>query len=308
MTKGMQKIVFVVGPTAVGKSEVAACLARKIRGEIISCDSMQVYKGMEIISSQPPKPITKKIPHHLINFISPSKDYNVSTYRKAALKKISEIIKKNKTPILVGGTGFYMSILLDGIFEVKAEDKILRQKLYKKAEKYGSAALHNELIKFDPQAAEKIHPNDLKRIIRAIEVYKVTGKRISDLQKERVGLKDKYDVNIFCLTMPREKLYAKIQERTKKMFKAGLLKEVKNLLKKKLSRTAGFAIGINEIKGYLDREYDLEEARKKMARNTCLYSKRQLTWFRKAPKINWIEVKDNDSCLKIAGKIWKKLF
>jgi len=299
----MQKIVFIVGPTAVGKSEVAYRLAKRLGGEIISCDSMQIYKGMEIISSQPPKFITKRIPHHLTDFIPVSKQYNVSVYRKSAIKKIKEIINRNKLPIFAGGTGLYMSVLADGIFEIKAKDSLFREKLYKKAKKYGSQALYDRLIKVDPQAALKIHPNDLKRVIRALEVYKVTGKPISLLQKQRVGLKDEYDLRMFCLNMRRDKLYKKIEARTQSMFRAGLLKEAKKLLENKLSKTAAMAIGIDEIKGYLAGEYSLEEAKNRITRNTCLYSKRQLTWFRKDKRIKWIEVKENDRPKKIAEKI-----
>jgi len=304
----MQKIVFIVGPTATGKSDVAFQFAKKYNAEVISCDSMQVYQGMGIISSQPSKAAVKAVPHHLINFLSPARDYDVSAYRKSAVKIIKDIIKRGKIPVFAGGTGLYMSMLADGIFEVKAKDNALREKLFKKGQKYGSAVLHKELSKVDPLAAEKIHPNDLRRIIRALEVYKLTGKPISELQKQRKGLRDEYDVRIFCLNIERDKLYEKIRKRTDKMFKAGLLKEVKKLLKKNLSKTAKAAIGIHELKGYLNGEYGLKDAKEMIVRNTCLYSKRQLTWFRKDKKINWIEVKNNEKAARIAERIWKKLY
>ena len=222
------RLVFLVGPTAVGKTGVAIYLAKRLGSEIISCDSMQLYKGMDIITSKPKKSELKKVPHHLIGVISPAKEYNVTKYRSVALKKAEEIVKREKVPLFVGGTGLYMSVLLDGIFKAKAQDQKLRERLYKKAQRYGSAYLHKKLREVDPAAARKIHPNDLKRIIRALEVFKVTGKPISQLQKQRKGLPYNYEVKIFCLNMDRDKLYKRIDERVEKMFKEGLVKEAKS--------------------------------------------------------------------------------
>ncbi|MFA5157008.1 MAG: tRNA (adenosine(37)-N6)-dimethylallyltransferase MiaA [Candidatus Omnitrophota bacterium] len=288
--KRKNRIIFLTGPTAVGKTEIAACLAKKINAEIISCDSMQVYKGLEIISSQPSANLRKKIPHHLIAIAAPSKEYNVSDYRRSAIKKIKEIIGRGRIPLFVGGTGLYMSIVVDGIFNVKAQDSRLRKQLYKEAKMHGSNFLHQRLAKIDPEAAQKIHPNDTRRIVRALEVFEVTGKPISLLQKQRKGITDKYDVKIFCLDMPRSRLYKRIEARVDKMFQQGLVAEVKKLLGRRLSKTAAAAIGIRELKGYFTGAYDLNEARRQIIRNTCLYSKRQLTWFRKDKRIKWIKV------------------
>jgi len=301
------KIIFIVGPTATGKSETAFYLARKIKGEIISCDSMQVYKGMPIISNQPSAALTKKIPHYLLSFVPAQKEYNVSQYRRDALKKIRLVLKKKEIPIFVGGTGLYMSILVDGIFEIKAEDPALREKFYQQAGKRGSNFLHEKLKQVDPIAAAKIHPNDTKRIVRALEVFKLTGKPISVLQQQRKGLADEYDVKIFCLNLGRPKLYQRISHRTEKMFKQGLLEEARKLLKLKLSQTSSAAIGLKELKGYFDGLYDLAEAKARIIRNTRLYSKRQLTWFRKDKRIQWFNIKENDTPKKIAEKLWKKL-
>ena len=285
-----EKIIFLVGPTAVGKTAAAVNLAKKINGEIISCDSMQIYKGMDIITSKPSKLLLKKVPHHLIGVISPIKEYDVSRYRKDALKKIKAIFKKGKVPIFVGGTGLYVAILVNGIFERKTEDLKFRARLYKEAIKRGSKKLHLRLKKIDSAAAAKIHPNDTRRIVRALEVFKTTGKPISLLQKQRSGLAKSYDVRIFCLNMEREKLYQRIDARVDKMFREGLLREVKKLLKLKLSKTARYAIGIQELKAYFDGLYDLEEAKRLIKRNSRHYAKRQLTWFRKDKRIKWIEV------------------
>jgi len=301
------RIIFLVGPTAVGKTKVALALAKKVSGEIISCDSMQIYKGMDIVTSKPSPKDIKRVPHHLIGFVSPGREYDVSRYRKKALVCISDIVRRGKVPILVGGTGLYMSMLIDGIFEIKANNQGVRDSLYKQAVKYGGPYLHKRLNKIDPQAAAKIHPNDIKRIIRALEVYKLTGKTISQLQKQRKGLSGNYDVRVFCLNMNRSLLYKRIDRRVDEMFKQGLLNEIKKLLKAKLSRTAYYAIGIRELEGHLNGGYGLDEAASLMKRNSRNYSKRQLTWFRKDKRICWVNIKDKDRPLEVARKIIKKL-
>lgn len=306
-----QRVIFLIGPTAVGKSAVGVCLAGRIGGEIISCDSMQVYKGMEIISCQPDEGLKKRILHHLIAEILPSKEFNVSVYRGRAIKKIEEIVKRGGVPVFVGGTGLYMSIVIDGIFAVKAQDLALRGKFYQQALEYGSDFLHERLKAVDPEAAGKIHPNDVRRIVRALEVFEITGKPISFLQKQRKGITDKYDVSIFCLNMERAKLNARIEQRVDEMFESGLVDEVKRLLKKKLSMTASKAIGIIELKGCFDGGYDLEEAKKRICRDTFLYAKRQLTWFRKDKRVKWVEVGMEDKPRDIAGriiKLWKERY
>jgi len=306
--RAQERLVFLVGPTAAGKTEVAIRLARKINAEIISCDSMQVYKGMDILTSKPTLVLRKKTPHHLIDVLSPSKEYNVSRYCQEAGRKIREILSRGKVPLVVGGTGLYMSILLDGIFKVKSGNNSLRLKFMKEGERKGSLYLHRRLEAIDPEASAKIHPNDAKRIIRALEVFMITGRPISQLQKERRGLFQEYNVKVFCLNMERDKLYQRIEERVDKMFKRGLVREVKKLLGLRLSKTAGLAIGIREIKGYLDGLYNLEKARQLIKRNSCLYAKRQLTWFRKDKRIQWIEAKDTEKPGLIAKKIWNALY
>ncbi len=304
-----QKIIFLVGPTAIGKTEVAIHLAKKIGAEIISCDSMQIYKGMNIITSKPMPALMRRVPHHLIDIISPRSEYNVSRYRRDALKKIREIIQKNKIPLFVGGTGLYMSILIDGIFRMKSADKKIRQHLYKLAQRFGSDYLYRKLKRIDPTASLKIHPHDTRRIIRALEVYENTGRPISELRKERKGLRDKYNIMIFGINIERDKLYKRIDDRVDGMFKSGLVREVKRLLRMKLSKTATYAIGIRELKGYFAGLYDLEEAKRLIKKNTRLYAKRQLTWFRNDKRIRWIKINENKKPKNIAERIfseWKR--
>lgn len=301
------RLVFLVGPTAIGKTELSLRLAKKLNAEIISCDSMQIYKGMNVLTSKPSLMIRKEIPHHLIDIVSCDREYNVSKYRLAAIRKINQIIKKGKVPLLVGGSGLYMSVVIDGIFKDKTGNSDIRQRLYQEAEKFGSGYIYKKLKEKDPKAAEKIHPNDTKRIVRALEVFEVTGKLISQLQATRKSLADKYDIKILGLNMPRDELYKRIDERVNEMFEQGLVEEVKKLLKLKLSQTAKAAIGLNEIKGFLEGLYDLEEAKRLMKRNTRQYAKRQMTWFRKDKRIIWIDIISKEKTIKIAEKLWRKL-
>jgi len=303
-----RKIFFLVGPTAVGKTETAIFLAEKLNAEIISCDSMQIYKGMNVVTSKPTKAQRKIIMHHLIDELPINKEYDVSLYRKAAIEIMEVIFKRDKSVFFVGGTGLYVTALIEGIFEIKAQDDLLRKELYNQAQTKGKGYLYKKLRKVDPKASAKIHPNDLKRIIRALEVFKITGKPISELQKLREGLGKKYKVVMLGLNMDREDLYKRIDERVDEMFARGLVAEVKKILRSKISKTAYCAIGIKEVQGYLNKEYGLERARYLMKLNTRHYAKRQLTWFRKDKRISWIKVQTEENPQRIANKIWKKLY
>ena len=305
MTK--QRIIFIVGPTAVGKTKIAACVAKKINAEIISCDSMQVYRGMDILSSMPTAALRKKVKHHLIGFLNPGQDYNVAKYRAQALKIIEKIRQKGKLPLFVGGTGHYMSILIDGLFKVKAQNRNTRNKLYKLASEKGTLYLHGRLKEIDPSAAQKIHPHDTRRIVRALEVYQATGRPISELQKDRKGLSQEYEIRVFCLNMGRAHLYGRIDQRVKQMFRQGLVSEVSRLIKKRLSKTASCAIGIPEIRGYLSGAYELDQARQLIQRNSRRFAKRQLTWFRKDKRIEWVEAGKREPSAAVAKRILSRL-
>jgi tRNA dimethylallyltransferase len=298
-----KKVIFLIGPTAIGKTRVAVELAKKIHAEIISCDSMQVYRRMNIISQKPPKELRKRIRHHLIDMIPPQKDYNVADYQKQAILKIKGILKKNRIPLLVGGTGFYMHVLLDGIFEEGSQNKKIRNRLYAQAKRLGKQRFYKRLMKVDPQAAAKIHSHDLRRIIRALEVYINTGMPISELQKQKKGIVQDYAVQIFGLNIQRRQLYKRIDQRVDEMFEQGLVGEVKRLLKLKISPTASQAIGIKEIKGYLEGEYDLEETRRLIKRNSRRFAKRQLSWFRRDGRVCWVNIKHTEKAQEIALRI-----
>ncbi len=296
------RIIFLVGPTAIGKSRIAGRLAAKINAEIISLDSMQIYRGLDILSSQPSRQMQNKISHHLLNIVNPDQEFDAASYRKLALKKIKEIHKTGKIPLFAGGTGLYLSIVIDGIFKDVKKDPGLREKLFAQAAKKGSLYLHKRLERIDRIAAEKIHPNDTKRIIRALEVHKLTGKPISLLWKSRKGLdRQKYDILIFGLNKDREELYRDINQRVEDMFTRGLLNEVKTTLAAKPSLTCRQAIGIREIQGYLCGQYDLETAKELIKKNTRNYAKRQLTWFRKDKRVIWLDASQRGLLDRIKG-------
>jgi len=303
----LNKVIFLVGPTAVGKSRIAVYLAKKINAEIISCDSMQIYRGMDIITSKPPASLRRQVKHHLIGTVSPLGEYDVAAYRRDALKKIGQVLRRGKVPLFTGGTGLYVSILVDGIFSVECRDERTRRQLLKAAEEKGNAFLHERLSQIDPEAAGRIHENDTRRIVRALEVFRVSGKPISELQKQRKGLAVDYDVRTFCLDMPRQALYERIERRVDKMFSSGLADEAEELLRRKLSRTAAQAIGIKEIKGYLDGHYDLDEAKSLIKKNTRQYAKRQLTWFRKDKRVEWIQLEPGEKPSSVADMIIVRL-
>ncbi|MEK6732628.1 MAG: tRNA (adenosine(37)-N6)-dimethylallyltransferase MiaA [Candidatus Omnitrophota bacterium] len=279
-------VIFLIGPTASGKTKLSIKLAKELNAEIISCDSMCVYKGMDILTSKPTLADRKKIKHHLIDIISPSREFNAAEYRCIALEKIKDILKRKKTPLFVGGSGLYVKAVIDGLFPSAEKDLKFRKKQEALAKKYGKGYLFRKLQKIDPGRAGKIHPNDLRRIIRALEIYHTEKKKPSELNINTQPLE--YDFKIFGLQLDRSKLYKNIDTRVEEMFKKGIVEEVKKLSRKKLSMTAGRALGYGEVLGYLKARYSLEEAKELLKKNTRHFAKRQLTWFRPDKRICWV--------------------
>jgi tRNA dimethylallyltransferase len=298
-----RRIFCIVGPTAVGKSRLAVSLAKKIKGEIVSADAMQVYCGLPILTNCPPRILLKTIPHHFVSFIGLDKEFNVAAYIKMARRVIEHIIKKGRVPIIVGGSGLYVNALLDGIFPGPAEDRSLRKRLEKQASKFGNNYLYRRLKRIDPETASGIHPNNLKRIIRALEVCIKTGQKMSQLKTKRSGLWQDYDVTVIGLIRQRQALYNIIETRVDNMFKQGAIREVKNALNCRLSRTAKQIIGLQEIASFLKGAYNEEEARRIIKRNTRNLAKRQLTWFGRDKRIKWIEIEEKDKTPDILNKI-----
>jgi len=302
----MSSVIFIVGPTAIGKTEVSYLLARKIKGEVVSSDSMLIYRQVSIITSMPPAYMLGEVRHHFIGVISPEETHNVFDYCSRARERIANLVDKGTPVVVCGGTGLYIKAILDGIFEGAGRDCDLRRDLEEKAQKLGKQYLFEELRRIDPDTANKISPNDLKRIIRALEVYHKDGIPISQRKKEASGLYGKLPLRIFGLRMNRELLYKKINQRVDDMFKQGAVEEVHRLIKLKLSLTAEKIIGIKEIKGFLCGEYDEKTAREKIKKNTRNFAKRQITWFKKDRRIEWIDA-DKLSSEKIKEEIYQRM-
>ena len=302
-----KKIIFIVGPTAIGKSEVATLIAKKIPSEIISCDSMQIYKEIQIASNKPSLKIREDIVHHLLDIVSVTQKFDVASFNQLARQVIETIHSRNRLPLVVGGSGLYMQILLDGIFEERMENLSLREELLERAQDQGPEKLYHELKLKDPAAAAKLHPNDLKRVVRALEVCLSQQGPISQLQKKRQGLWGHCDIKIFGLNCERKSLYQIINQRVDRMFEQGLIDEIQAIEDLPLSQTAQGIIGIKEVRGFLDGDYSLEEAKELMKRNTRRLAKRQLTWFRKEKRIQWFET-DNTSLDHIAERISRAIY
>ena len=299
-------LIFIVGPTAVGKTDIALLLAQRLSGEIISCDAMQVYKEVAIASDKPSVTTQELVKHHCLDSVSVSDEYNVGTYREEALKAINDIKARGKNAIFCGGSGMYMTVMLDGIFEEVSRNPLLREKLQKQAIVDGIGALHRKLAELDPEVAAKIHRNDAKRIIRALEVCRTAGVPMSQMQTQRQGLWGQSPIKIFALNRDRDVLYKRVEERVEAMFANGLVEEIKNILQMPLSTSAKTLIGIREVGGYLAEEYDLAQAKYLMKMNTRHFVKRQLTWFRREKRVEWINI-ENESASEIVESIVKGL-
>lgn len=289
-------VIAVAGPTASGKTELGVRLAEHYGGEVVSADSMQIYKKMNIATAKPTKEEMRGIPHHLIDFVEPTESYSVARYKTDAQNAIEDITSRGKVPIIVGGTGLYIDSLLENIEFFDAEiDESLRQKLYERAEAEGAEKLYSELLKIDPKSAEKIHSNNIKKVIRALEIYYATGRKIS----EQVDLSrlsgTPYECVIIGLTSnDRQYLYDRINRRVDKMLELGLLEEAKEFYSVYGVKTANQAIGYKEILPYLKGEKSLEECVEHLKMQTRRYAKRQLTWFRRNEKIKFLSIDELD--------------
>lgn len=296
-------VLFIAGPTAVGKSAVALRLAEDLHGEIICCDSMQVYREVSIASNKPGSAERARVPHHLFDKISVYSTYDVAQYYHQARAVISEVMARGRLPVVVGGSGLYMQVLIDGIFEDRSTDERVRSELEARADDEGLTSLYEELKARDPRCAEKIHHHDRKRIIRALEAGRVSGEPFSELQKKRQGLWGQYPVRVIVLNRDRKALYAIIDRRVEDMFREGLVEEIRRLDEAALSSTARYLIGVREVGDYLRGVLTLEAARAAMQQNTRRYAKRQLTWFRKDSRWEWLVIEDEDSVERVARRV-----
>ncbi|MDY3792834.1 MAG: tRNA (adenosine(37)-N6)-dimethylallyltransferase MiaA [Oscillospiraceae bacterium] len=313
MEKSTEKIpvIAVCGPTASGKTAVGVELALRLGGEVVSADSMQIYKGLAISTAKPSPEEMRGVPHHLMDFLEPDEPFSVADYVKMARECISDIRSRGKLPIIVGGTGLYINSLIDNIsFDHIVSDDSLRKELEEEAVKMGKEHMHEKLRSLDPQAAETIHPNNVIRVIRAIEMCLLSGRTGSENREESRKNESPYEPCMIGLTcFDRQVLYDRINRRVDKMFEDGLEAEVRAVYEKFKLRTAFNAIGFKEMIPYFEGECSLEEAADKIKQESRHYAKRQLTWFRRDVRITWVDTANSEqfdgiisNCLNIVAK------
>lgn len=299
-----KKVLAIVGPTASGKSKLSLIVAEKLNGEIISADSRQVYKYMDIGTDKPSQDDRKRIKHYFIDELNPNEEFNAGVFGEKAREIIKDIFSRGKVPIVVGGSGLYIKSLVDGFFEGPGADWELREILYRKANELGKEVLYEELKRVDPISAGKIHPNNLKRVIRALEVYYITKKPISQLQQI---VKPKIDFKTvqIGLKWDRMKLYKRIEERVDEMIQAGLIEEVKRLRELGYDKNLNSlqTVGYKEVFDYLDGLISYDEMIRLIKRNSRRYAKRQLIWFRQDKRIIWLDVDEDTDFGGLAEKV-----
>ena len=310
--KEKPKVIVICGPTASGKTSLSIKLAEQINGEIISADSMQIYKNMDIGTAKPTEKERNGIKHYLLDFVSPDEIYSVAQYKKDAKKAVEKILEKGKTPIIVGGTGLYIDSL---IYEIEYSniniDLNYRKELENIVQEKGLEELYEKALKIDPTAMEKISRNDKKRIMRVLEIYKSTGKTKTEQEIESRKKEVEYDYHVFAINWDREILYQRINKRVDLMIQKGLIEEVKNILEKyKNFPTAMQGLGYKEVVDFLNEIYTKEEMIEKIKMETRRYAKRQLTWFRKNKQTSWLDGKNDiqnniDIILEVIN--WKKM-
>ena len=292
------KIIAVVGPTASGKSALALALAGQLNGEIVSCDSMQIYRRMDIGTAKPTPEETARVRHHLVDCIEPDRAYSCAEYVEDAKAAVADIDARGKLPIFCGGTGLYLDCFLrGGNFEETESDPALREALFAYAAEKGNVALHARLAAVDPESANAIHPNNVKRVVRALEIFESTGMTKTEADKRSRAVESPYDATVIGLRYEaRELLYERIDRRVDIMLEEGLLDETKRLLEEgvfEINATAAQAIGYKELLGYLRGECGLEVAVEDLKRATRRYAKRQITWFGAKDYVRWVDATEN---------------
>lgn len=292
-----ERIIAVVGPTASGKTSLAIELCKIFNGEVVSCDSMQIYKEMQIATATPTEEEMCGIKHHLISFVSPAEEFSVARYCEYAKDCIDDIVSRGKMPVIVGGTGLYFNSLIDNIqFFEEHSDGTVRDRLKLRAEKFGIQSLLDELFKIDPETAQNLHINNQNRIIRALEVYELTGRTLSETKRLSRLEKSKYDPIIIGLDAEnRDCLYDRINQRVDLMISNGIIDEARSFYNKYSGKTSTQAIGYKELKPFLDGEKTLDECVEQLKLSSRHYAKRQLTWFRKDERIKFFMIDKYDS-------------
>ncbi|HMQ68229.1 MAG TPA: tRNA (adenosine(37)-N6)-dimethylallyltransferase MiaA [Ignavibacteria bacterium] len=304
----MKKVLVVTGPTASGKTTLAVNLAEALNGEIISADSRQVYRHIPISTSHPPKSDLKKIKHYFIDELDPEEEFNAGEFGIKGREIIKDIFKRNKLPIVAGGSGLYIRSIIDGLFEEKIDSDEIRKTLYEKLEMHGEEYLYEELKNVDEEIYGKIPKGKIRRVIRALEVYHSTGKKMSEFHKEKVEID--FEPVLIGIMHDRKVLYERINRRVDQMLAEGLIKEVKDLMDKGMHYKKQYSldtVGVKEVMKYFEGEYGIEEMTRLIKQNTRRYAKRQLTWFRRDERINWIN-SDDETDEKVLLKEAVKIF
>ena len=327
MTKDKQKLMVILGPTAVGKSLAAVRVAEALGGEIVSADSRQIYRGMDIATAKPGPEILARVPHHLIDIVKPDEIFSAGQYREMARPIILRLHHQGKIPVIVGGTGLYIRALLRGLWPGPKAHWDLRRQLVEEGRTLGPGYLHQRLAEVDPEAALRIHPRDQVKTIRALEVALLTGvpltrhheehrkgvtirlRRMASSPKVESAGPDQDEPMVIGLRREREDLYQRINGRVDQMVRSGLLEEVEHLLKlgyhADLSSMRG--LGYRQMVGYLRGFYSLQEGIRLMKRDTRRYAKRQMTWFKKEPHVQWVDLKPEDQAQEVAEKILSRI-
>ena len=295
--ENQKPLIVLTGPTAVGKTKLSIALAKSVGGEIISADSMQVYRGMDIGTAKIDAAKMQEVQHHLIDVLEPEEDFHVALFQQLAEQAMDEIYSRGKIPIIVGGTGFYIQAVTNAVDFTETEtDFKFREELEHFAALHGADALHQRLCDIDPAAAAQIHKNNIKRTIRALEYYHQTGKKISEHNQEQKSHTSPYELYYFVLTAPRDVLYAQINLRVDEMIRDGLLSEVERLQKRGLSKTAVSmqGLGYKELLEYLEGKQTLPETIDQIKKDTRHFAKRQLTWFKREKQAIWFDKSEFD--------------
>ncbi len=288
------KLIVLAGPTAVGKTAISLEIAKQHRCEIISGDSMQVYRGMDIGTAKVSATERAQVPHHLIDLCEPDEPFSVSDFQRHAREAIADVHNRGATPLLVGGTGLYVqSVCYNYTFTEGGQDPVFRQEMQAYGEQHGLIALHEKLRELDPVTADRLHPNDQRRVIRAMEILHLTGQRMSDQLAEQTRTSP-YELKLIGLTMDRELLYARIEKRIDQMLEQGLIEEVQRLLDQGCdeSMTSMQGLGYKEIAAYLRGQCTRGEAVELLKRDTRRFAKRQLSWFRQMKEMHWVDMTD----------------
>ena len=291
LRKRKPKLVVICGPTATGKTAFAIELAELLNGEIVGADSMQVYRQMDIGTAKPAKEELARVPHHLIDVVDPNDPFDAEKYASLARDAVADILARRRLPLVAGGTGLYIKTLLFGLFRTQPVDMEIRRRLQRVADYRGAVYLHERLMRVDPAAAGRIHPNDVVRVVRALEVFELTGRPLSACHRDHGFAESPYEVFTIGLGMPRKRLYERIDRRVDAMVAAGFPEEVRGLMERgfSLRLKSMQSIGYRHIGAFLSGELPWQEALKTMKRDTRRYAKRQMTWFRRQAGVHWTD-------------------